>query len=364
MSAAEPPGSAAARPQAWADTTSAAADATVERAEACGVRFSIVAPLFDLRDAGHRALASALDQAYPREDYEVVAVVGAQEPDLPAALLGRCDRVIAVGIDGADVASEIALFEAGARAARGEYLFFIEGHTVLMPDALRTLARALDSVPRPDIVCGGRVDHARTRLGALIGGNNARHALRAARGGQFTLGANCAIARARFDALGGFDPDYLRFNETVLLHRAVAAGTVVRRIDGVLCVHHDDAPFSWLVRLLLATGRAKSRYYRTLAGGRPPQVRHPVYRWLGSRLAAAATALPLRIAGPAVIAAAMLLVRRMPTLAGRLYVLGVGCTDVAGFCIERAMPRARRGRRAGAARRTGSSLATDYELRA
>lgn len=330
-----------------------------------GVRFSIVAPLFDLRDAGYRALASALDQAFAREGYEVIAVVDAHARDLPSELLARCDRVIAVAIDGGDVASEIALFDAGARAARGEYLFFIEGHTVLMPDALRTLARALERSPRPDVVCGGRVDHAGTRLGALIGGNNARHALRASRGGQFTLGANCAVARARFDALGGFDPRYLRFNETVLFQRAVAAGAVVAAIDDVLCIHHDDAPFAWLVRLLRATGRAKSRYYRTLPeAGRSPQVRHPVYRWLGSRVAAAATALPLGIAGPALIAAAMLLVRRVPTLAGRLYLLGVGCTDVAGFCTDRATTRARRGRSTDGAPPSKPSLATDYELHA
>ena len=326
------------------------------------VRFSIVAPLFDLRDAGYRALESALAQTLARDAYEVIAVFDAHAGDRPEALLARCDRAIPVAIDGDDVASEIVLFDAGARAARGDYLFFIEGHTVLAPGALRTLAEEIERVGHADILCGGRVDHARTPLGVLIGGNNARHALRAGRSGQFTLGANCAIVRARFEALGGFDLRYLRFNETVLHRRAVAAGAVVAVFDRVLCTHHNDAPLRWLVQLLLATGRAKSRYYRTLTSG--ARLRHPVYRWLGSRGAAAAAAIPLRLAGPTVIATAMLLARRVPTLAGRLYLFGVGCTDVAGFCIDRAFAPAPSDRAAGVARPSESSLPTDHELHA
>jgi hypothetical protein len=346
------------RPMAAGASTARAPGRDAEHA----ALFSIVAPLFDLRDAGHRALESAVGQTFARDAYEVIAVFDAQARGLPEALLARCDRAIPVAIDADDVTSEIALYDAGARAARGDYLFFIEGHTVLVPDALRMLAEEIERAGRADIVCGRRIDHAQTPLGALIGGNNARHALRTGCTGQFTLGANCAIARARFEALGGFDPRYLRFNETVLHRRAVAAGAVVAVFDRVLCTHHNDAPLRWLVRLLLATGRAKSRYYRTLVAG--ARVRHPIYRWLGSRAGAAAAAIPLRLAGPMLIATAMLLARRAPTLAGGLYLLGVGCTDVAGFCSDRALAHARPAGAAGVARPSASSLPTDYELHA
>jgi hypothetical protein len=322
-------------------------------ADAAPPRFSIVAPLFDLRDAGWRALESALGQTFPRARYEVIAVGGERAPEAPAALLARCDRVVRVAVDDADADAEIALFDAGARAACGEFLYFIEGHTELLPDALDAFARALEADPGSDIVCGGRIDDARTRIGALIGAHNARHAARAARTGTFTLGANCIVRRSRFEALGGFDARFLRFNETVLYQRALAAGATVRTLAATLCRHHNDMPRARLVELLVATGRAKARYYAaTLRDpGARVRVRHPIYRILGPRAAAALAALPLRIAGPLVIAAAAALVRRRPELAYRVFIAGVGCTDVAGFCFERALPDAWRRRSHAAAER-------------
>ena len=57
---------------------------------------------------------------------------------------------------------------------------------------------------------------------------------------------------------------------------------------------------------------------------------------MGAPAAAALAALPLRVAGPALIVAAMALVRRAPALAANLYRIGVGFTDVSGYCFERA----------------------------
>jgi hypothetical protein len=306
--------------------------------DATGIVYSIVVPLFDCRDAGTRALASALSQAFERTRYEVIAVVDARSDRARwHSLLARCDRVVAADVDFDAVESEIALFDAGRRAARGEHLFFIEGHTVLAPLALRSIDEALARDPACGLACGRRSNHARTRLGMLIGGNNDVHEARAERHGNFTLGANCVIRRSLFEALGGFAPAFQRFNETVLYHRALDAGARIAAIDAILCTHHNDVGFSRLVRMLVATGRAKARYYASLRGaGRVLHTRHPVYRWLDSPVAAAIAALPLRVAGPVTIALAMALTRRAPRLAARLYRTGVGLTDVSGYCAERA----------------------------
>lgn len=308
-------------------------------------RFSIVVPQFDCRDAGCRALESALAQDCRRDLYEVIAIVDSRAQGAwPAVLLGGCERVVAVDADFGDVESEIGLFEAGSRAARGEFLYFIEGHTVLAVDALRRIDEYLGRDPDCAIACGRRINHARTRLGRLIAGNNDAHELRARSRGDFALGANCVIRRALFDAIGGLDRRFFRYSETVLYQRALAAGVHVGKIDAELCTHHNDAPFRWLVRLLVATGCAKARYYGAARtrGAVAPAIRHPVYRWLASPMAAALAAAPLRIAGPAMIATAMALVGRFPTFAQRLYLMGVAGTDVAGFCIERGLPRALR----------------------
>jgi hypothetical protein len=302
------------------------------------IAYSIVVPLFDCRDAGMRPLESALDQAFARHRYEVVVVADARSRGAwPDALFARCDAVVAVDADFSAVDAEIALFDAGSRAARGEYLYFIEGHTVLAPDALRAIDARVSRDPGFAIGFGRRVNHARTRLGALIGANNDAHEARARQRGHFTLGANCVIRRSVFTALGGFEPRFQRFNETVLYERAIAAGLPIAPIDAALCTHHNDAGLRWLARLLVATGRAKARYYgsQRLAGV-VPRTRHPVYRWVGAPAAAALAALPLRVAGPALIVAATALVRRAPALAANLYRIGVGFTDVSGYCFERA----------------------------
>jgi GT2 family glycosyltransferase len=171
----------------------------------------------------------------------------------------------------------------------------------------------------------------------LIGGNNDVHEARAERSGSFTLGANCVIRRSLFESLGGFAPVFQRFNETVLYHRALDAGARIAAIDAILCTHHNDAGLRRLVRLLVATGHAKARYYASLReAGRPQRTRHPVYRWLGSAVASTIAALPLRVAGPLTIVLATGLVRRAPRLAAGLYRTGVGLTDVSGYCAERA----------------------------
>jgi len=314
--------------------------AGVDRAGAApaAIAYSIIVPLFDCRDAGTHALESALGQAFPRARYEVIVVVDARS-DRAALLplLARCDSVVAVDADFAAVESEIALLDAGTRVARGEFLFFIEGHTVLAAHALQRIHDALARDPACALACGRRLNHATTHLGALIGGNNDAHELRARQRGNFTLGANCVIRRSLFGALGGFAAAFQRFNETVLYQRALDAGVRVGTIDAVLCTHHNDAGFSWLVRLLVATGHAKARYYATLRGAdRTLRTRHPVYRWLGSTPAAMFAAVPLRIAGPSAILLAMALFCRFPSAAARVFKAGIGLTDVSGFCAERA----------------------------
>ena len=309
-----------------------------------GPGYSIIVPLFDCRDAGTRALQSALDQTFPRERYEVIAVVdAAASREWPNALLAQCDQVVTVDADFGAVETEIMLFDAGAKRARGDSLYFIEGHTVLVSSALHAIDAAVATEGAWAIACGRRTNHAKTRLGVLIGTNNDVHEARAREHGGFTLGANCVIRRSAFEALGGFDAALQRFNEAALYERALQARMRFAAIDAVLCTHHNDAGLRWLIRLLVATGHAKARHYRSLSeAGTPLRIRHPVYRWLYPAPAAALAIVPLRAAGQLLIVVAMALARALPRIAATTYRLGVGSTDVSGFCVERAFGRPRR----------------------
>ena len=73
----------------------------------------------------------------------------------------------------------------------------------------------------------------------------------------------------------------------------------------------------------------------------PLRIRHPVYRWLYPAPAAALAIVPLRAAGQLLIVVAMALARALPRIAATTYRLGVGSTDVSGFCVERAFGRRR-----------------------
>src|SRR4029079_5366343 len=172
--------------------------------------FSVIVPLYDCRDAGTNALRAALAQTLPRHRFEVIAVIDAGARARPDALLAKCDRVVESDADFGAVEPEIALFAAGSRAASGDWLFFTEGHTVLDADALAAIAHHLEREPGCAIVCGRRRNHARTRLGLLVGGNNDAHEAHAQRHGDFTLGANSPIRRDAFVALGGLDARFAR----------------------------------------------------------------------------------------------------------------------------------------------------------
>src|SRR5262249_27910095 len=143
-----------------------------------------------------------------RAHYEIVTVVGgtpAQDARL-LQLLPRCDTVVTIDADSASAASEIHFYIAGQRAAKGDLLFFVEGHTELLPDCCANIAAYFRAHPDSAVAWAPRVNRNRTRLGAIIGQINLRAESVAQRRGWFSLGANCVITKSLFVQLGGFDP--------------------------------------------------------------------------------------------------------------------------------------------------------------
>ena len=60
------------------------------------LRFSIVVPLYDCRDAGLGALESALAQRYPRDRFEVIAVIDAASPPTAGSRVSAWWRAAAI----------------------------------------------------------------------------------------------------------------------------------------------------------------------------------------------------------------------------------------------------------------------------
>ncbi len=316
---------------------------TTEARAAGPGKISIILPLFDRRNAGWNALASAVEQDYPRERYEIIAVTG-REPEAGAddpavaAMLARCDAVVRTDLDTEDVANEIRLFQAGYERSTGDVLFFIEGHTVLAKRCCAIIAAHLSRKPEAVLLWAPRINHGESPLGELVAMHNRSHERRAAERGVFSLGANSVIGRRLFERLGGFDLRYLRHSETALYHRALDAGVAFDRIGEPLATHYNDMSVALWRQLVTQAGKAKFSYYNALLDRGHDirsRVRHGVYllanRGWGARLLR-----PLcRAAGRVFLALAMRASGISKALAYRMYVVALGCTDLSGFCQAR-----------------------------
>jgi hypothetical protein len=301
---------------------------------------SIILPVFDRRNVGWRSLESALSQDFPRERYEVIVVVGrdaARLDDDPvtARLLGRCDDIVRTGLDAGDVANEAALYAAGVARARGEWVFFMEGHTALETDACRTIDAYARAHPHATMAWAPRFNRDSTPLGRLVTLHNLRHERRAATDGTFSLGANSIIRRDALARLGGFDPRYQRFAETAILRRARAAGVAIGRIDQPLATHFNDMDTAHWRALVTQMGAAKRAYYamrRAHGEDLRPLVRHPAYL-IAFGPAWARVLRPLfAVCGTALLRLALAARPMSERLASALYVPAVGFTDLAGYC--------------------------------
>ena len=244
------------------------------------MKISIIVPLFDRRNAGWKALESALAQRYPRDRYEVVAVtardeIGMRDPAV-GAMLARCDAVAHTDLDPATTTSEVELYRAGHRRCTGDLVFFCEGHTVLHEDACLLIDEHFARTPGCDIAWAPRLNHAVSPLGRLVAMHNDRHQQRALAAGVFSLGANSVIRRGMLDALGGLDARYLRFSETALFHRALQRRVLIGRIRAPLATHYNDMGKKLWLQLAQDSGAGRYAYYEDVLAqgkgrGRPDQ---------------------------------------------------------------------------------------------
>ena len=307
------------------------------------VKISIVIPLCDRRNVGWRALESAVSQDFPRDKYEVVAVTGvgnAGEKDAEevSALTARCDIVVHTDLEIDDVASEIRLYQAGYQQSTGDVLFFVEGHTVLEKQCCTVIDAYFRLHPASAIAWAPRFNYGESPLGSLISRHNMQHELRAIENGVFSFGASNVIKRSLLERLGGLDQRFLRFSETAVFHRLVQEEIEIGRIPEPLATHYNDMSVSHWRKLVMSMGEAKCNYYNTLlAGGGDvrAQVRHGLYLQ-ANRVWSARLLYPVfRMAGALFLGLALGTWRIGHGLAYRFYVLGLGFTDLSGFCRAR-----------------------------
>jgi glycosyltransferase involved in cell wall biosynthesis len=165
------------------------------------VRLSIIVPVYNTPRELRDCLAAAAAQSGP--DTEIIVVDDASTDDTPAVAAERADRVFRLSTNSGPAAAR----NHGARQARGELLFFVDGDVVIAPGAVERVRRTF--ADRPDIAAmfgsydvtpraAGHVSRYRNLLHHFVHQNG--HADAA------TFWAGCgAIRRDVFHAVGGFD---------------------------------------------------------------------------------------------------------------------------------------------------------------
>jgi hypothetical protein len=269
-----------------------------------------------------------------------------QDPHL-LRLLQSCDTVVAIDADSENAASEIHFYIAGQQAAKGEVLFFVEGHTELLPDCCANIAAYFRQHPDSAIAWAPRINRNRTRLGAIIGQINLRAEAVARSQGWFSLGANCVITNSLFEKLGGFDPVYFRGNENALFERIRQQRIPIGRIEAPLVVHDNDMPRKLFVDAAFVAGAGKFNWCRSeeaagIADG-PACRRYRLYRRVSHPLIAWIVEPACRTFGHATLSLATCASRVSMSLACTLYVAAQRSFSAAGFCQARIAARQRPG---------------------
>lgn len=304
------------------------------------MKLSIILPLYDLRNAFERPLASLLNQRLERTHYEVVIVIPERDKhsllgrEPFKSLLSRCDQVIFVDADPEAPDSEIVFYSEGCDKATGDLLFFIEGHTVILPGACSAIYDHFSANPRCLAAWGRRLNHNVKTLGKLIGMHNSHHENAAKGQGWFTLGANSIIRKSVFSELGGFEPIYGRFNEAILFEKLTKRGTSVEQLDVPLSVHYNDMSVAHLMQLTVAMGRWRASYLLKNGDRSATDQRFANHglAWMVRGRGAARVCRPVFTAmGVALLQIAKLLYDVNDRLAYRMFVSALGFCDLSGY---------------------------------
>jgi hypothetical protein len=197
---------------------------------------TVVLPLIDDRGHGESALISWTGQTLAADRFEIVAVTprpGGRLERRARSLLRPHDR-----LEAAPGAAEMELYQAGARAARGDVLLFTEAHCLAEPDAaealLRRFAEPWTATP-PRAGTAGAAGPAAAQLAGEPLASNAfaafetrllRDGLRAHPDDAWRRVSlrGFAVRRAAWEAAGGFATGCGRLAEAILGVRLLRLG--------------------------------------------------------------------------------------------------------------------------------------------
>jgi glycosyltransferase involved in cell wall biosynthesis len=205
-----------------------------------GPRVSVVLPVYDRQEAAERAVESVLAQSFG--DVELIIVDdGSAEPfRLPEA--HRADgriRLIRKEVNRGPAAAR----NAGAAAARGDWIAWIDSDDRWHPDKLANQARVIAGIPRSAVAAvatgfryTGESETVRIPIPAT-----APDLFFA--GCWYCPGTTTVVSQEAFARVGGYDESLRRFEDVDWFIRFGRAGGQLHVVDEVLAeIHRSPAP--------------------------------------------------------------------------------------------------------------------------
>jgi GT2 family glycosyltransferase len=204
---------------------------------------SVIVPFVGDGAAGERTLAGLASLRLRKGDELIVADNGGE--GVVAAL--RPDGVTVV--DAATERSSYHARNAGAAAASGEWLLFLDADCVPEPDLLSAYFTA--PVPAACGALAGQIEGDPSQRSLLARYTRSRNFFRQGEGLLAEAGlaatANLMIRRRAFDELGGFEEGIRSGGDVDLCRRLRLAGwTIEPRLEAVVHHHHRDSLGSFL----------------------------------------------------------------------------------------------------------------------
>lgn len=239
----------------------------------------VVIPFYNGADFIERAIRSVFNQSVPAD--EVIVVNDGSRAEEREALGKVAARYPFRIIDQANGGQGSAR-NTGVAASRSDYICFLDQDDFYLPNHIEILtgaipaddarfgfvygdlyeADAVGNVMRTSLVKEHSKEHPKKSIFDLL------------RWDMFVLPSATLVSRAAFDAVGGFDPQFMGFEDDDLFLRIFRAGWSNHYIDRpvtVWCIHVDSTSFG--IRMI----RSRYRFFKKLASMFPDEPRRNRY---------------------------------------------------------------------------------------
>ncbi|CAN7646045.1 glycosyltransferase family A protein [Variovorax sp. LjRoot290] len=235
----------------------------------------VVIPFYNGSEFIERSVQSVFNQSVPAD--EVVVVNDGSQPAEREFLHALAERYPFKIVD-KENGGQGSARNAGVAASTADYICFLDQDDFYLPNHIATLGAA---IPREDLLFGfvyadlyeADVNGNVVRMGVVKEHSKdhpKRSIFRLLRHDMFVLPSAALVSRSAFDAVGGFDPQFMGYEDDDLFLRIFRKGysnSFVDQAVTVWCIHTDSTSFS--IRMI----RSRFKYFKKLVAMFPDEQR-------------------------------------------------------------------------------------------